>query len=218
MGDYCLLPAVLLLLLVTAKIGFAGDAGNEPNLLRLGSGNVLAGKQKSSAERCQECHGEDGISVDARIPNHAGQYAAYLSKQLRDFQSGARVHEVMTVMAADLDAADNADIAAYFASQKPMQGRSVPDNPLAKKLFNFGDQERNLPACVSCHGESGKGRIADSVVYPLIGGQRQTYLRGQLFNWKFGERNNSPEAVMSKVAKLLSDEEINALAEYISGQ
>jgi len=141
-----------------------------------------------------------------------------LSKQLRDFQTGARVHQVMTVMAADLDAADIADIAAYFASQKPMKGRSVPDNPLAKKLFNFGDPERNLPSCVSCHGENGKGRIADSVVYPLIGGQRQTYLRGQLVNWKLGERNNSPDAVMSKVVKLLSDEEINVLAEYISGQ
>lgn len=212
-----MLPAALLLL-VTATIGFAEDSGIDSNLLRIGTGNVLAGKLKSAAERCQECHGEDGNSVDARIPNHAGQYAAYLSKQLRDFQSGSRVHQVMTVMAADLDAADIADISAYFASQKPMQGRSVTDSPLAKKLFNSGDQERNLPACASCHGESGKGRIADNVVYPLIGGQRQTYLRGQLVNWKLGERNNSSEAVMSKVARLLSDEEINVLAEYISGQ
>jgi cytochrome c553 len=52
----------------------------------------------------------------------------------------------------------------------------------------------------------------------LISGQRQVYLRSQLFNWKLGERNNSPEAVMNKVAKLLSDEEINGLADYISGQ
>lgn len=187
-------------------------------LQRIGTGNPIAGKQKSADERCQECHGEDGISVDTRIPNHAGQYAAYLIKQLRNFQTGERKHEVMTVMAADLDAGDIEDIAAFFASQKPMQGRRIADDPLAKKLFNFGDQARNLPACVSCHGENGKGRIADNVAYPLIGGQRKVYLRGQLINWKLGERNNSPEAVMNKVAKLLSDDEIEALAGFISEQ
>ena len=51
----------------------------------------------------------------------------------------------------------------------------------------------------------------------MIGGQRETYLRGQLVNWKLNERHNSPEGVMNKVAQLLSEDEIDALAYYISG-
>jgi cytochrome c553 len=123
--DYYCLKLAATLSFAVSKLCMAEVSAADPNLLRIGQGNVLAGKQKSSAERCQECHGENGNSVDARIPNHAGQFAAYLSKQLYDFQSGARVHQIMSVMAADLDAADIADITAYFASQTPMQGRYV---------------------------------------------------------------------------------------------
>jgi cytochrome c553 len=203
--------------LITSIKSMAAGDGAEIAAQRIGSGNPVIGKEKSDAGRCQECHGADGNSSGAKIPNHAGQYAGYLIKQLSDFQSGERKHETMTIMAEDLSAADMADIAAYFASRKIMQGAGAGDNPLARKLFVSGDQARDIPSCVSCHGENGKGRIADNVIYPVIGGQRTVYLRSQLVNWKLGERKNSPGAVMSKVAKSLSDDEIEALADYISG-
>ena len=173
----------------------------------IGSGSPIRGKEKSDAGRCQECHGIDGISTDAKVPNHAGQYAGYLVKQLKNFQAGERSHQVMTIMAEDLTTEDIADIAAYFASQKPMQGDEV----------NSGDQARGIPACNSCHGVNGKGKMTEAVIYPMIGGQREIYLRGQLVNWKLNERHNSPEGVMNKVAQLLNEDEIDALAYYISG-
>lgn len=187
---------------------------------KTGAGNVIVGKEKADAERCQECHGVGGISGDSRIPNHAGQYAAYLIKQLLDFQSGARTHDTMSIMAADLTAQDRADIAAYFASQPPMHGNGEgnPQHALGKKLFEQGDPARNLPACASCHGEQGRGRVADNVVYPVLGGQRKVYLRTQLVNWKLVERKNSAaDGAMNKVANLLSDDEIDALTSYLSG-
>lgn len=184
---------------------------------RIGSGNPVAGKGISESERCQECHGEDGNSDDDRIPRHAGQYAGYLIKQLRDFQSGARYHSVMSIIVEDLSEADMADIAAYFASRKPKPGSPAGDDPAAKALFANGDKARAIDACVSCHGEDGRGRIADSVTYPVIGGQHKAYLSGQLVNWKLGERANSPGGVMNRIAKALTDEEIEALAKYISG-
>jgi len=98
-----------------------------------------------------------------------------------------------------------------------MQGDGSKDQPIAKNLFIKGDQTREIASCVSCHGENGKGRVAGNVIYPLIGGQRELYLRRQLLYWKLGERKNSPEAVMNKVAQALSDDEIALLAEYISG-
>ena len=194
----------------------AGDIP-ENAALRIGGGNPVIGKEKSDAGRCQECHGADGYSSDAKIPHHAGQYAGYLIKQLNNFQSGTRKHEIMSIMAEDLSAADIADIAAYFASQKPMQGDGAVVSPLASHLFVNGDPDRAIPACISCHGDGGKGRIANHVFYPVIGGQRRVYLRSQLVNWKLGERSNSPDGIMNKIAKLLSDDEIDALANYISG-
>jgi cytochrome c553 len=193
------------------------ESNKAADLQRIGSGNPRLGKQKSADERCQECHGEVGISVDDKIPNHAGQYAAYLIKQLQNFQSGARDHEIMNIMAADLTPTDMNDIAAYFASQSMMQDEGNLNNLLAKNIVLNGDQSREIPACISCHGENGKGRIADNIVYPVIGGQRKLYLLRQLLNWRLGDRKNSPDGVMNKIAQALNVTEIEALADYLAG-
>ncbi|MGZ4992391.1 MAG: c-type cytochrome [Methylobacter sp.] len=184
---------------------------------RIGSGNPGIGRQQSEAGRCLECHGADGNSMDAKIPNHAGQYAAYLIKQLGDFQSGARKHEIMTIMSEDLSAPDMADIGAYFGGRNIMQGDGSGNKPLGRNLFVNGDPARGIQPCAACHGDSGKGGVAGNVVYPVIGGQRKIYLRSQLVNWKLGERSNSPGGVMNNMAKALSNDEIEALADYISG-
>lgn len=184
---------------------------------RIGNGNFDAGKISSDTNRCQECHGVDGMSNGEKIPNHAGQYARYLAKQLADFQSGERKHETMTIMAQDLTPAEINNISSYFASQKVMKGDGEIQNMTAKSLFLNGDKSRDIEACVSCHGENGKGRIADNVIYPVIGGQHQIYLRTQLVNWKLGDRKNSPNGVMNKIAQALNDDEIEALSHYVSG-
>jgi cytochrome c553 len=194
---------------------FALMASAKP--LAAADGNPVAGKDMAESERCLECHGQDGNSDDDRMPRHAGQYAGYLAKQLRDFQTGARKHPVMSVIAEDLTEADIADIAAYFASRSPARQGAAVDDPAARNLFVNGDQARAIKACISCHDDGGKGRIAGGVIYPAIGGQHKTYLSGQLVSWKLGERANSPGGVMNQIAKALTDEEIEALAKYISG-
>jgi cytochrome c553 len=210
--------AVGMITLFTSIGAVAAESRGQQLSQRLGSGDPLAGKEKSDAGRCLECHGTDGNSGDTRIPNHAGQYAGYLVKQLRDFQTGVRQHSVMSVMAEDLDAADIADIAAYFAAQKTMQGRDGSGNLSARNLFAKGDADREIPPCAECHGQNGEGRVSDDgTIYPVIGGQRKVYLRTQLVGWKLGERNNSPNGVMNRVARRLSDDEIDALADYLSG-
>jgi cytochrome c553 len=51
----------------------------------------------------------------------------------------------------------------------------------------------------------------------VIGGQHNAYLRAQLLNWRSGERGNSPGGMMNKAAKSLTDAEIEALSDYLSG-
>jgi cytochrome c553 len=65
---------------------------------------------------CAACHGASGISVADHIPNLAGQRVAYLSAQLTAFKEGSRKNEIMNPIAAQLDNAQLANVAAYFAS------------------------------------------------------------------------------------------------------
>jgi len=193
-----------------------GFADNSPEIIkaRSGSGNAAAGKDKSAL--CQGCHGEDGISFEPAIPKLAGQYAGYIGKQVRDFQTGFRSNAIMNGMAATVDDADLNDITAYFASKGKMKGEGS-SNPVGKNLFQNGDMTRMMVACVNCHGINGKGKTPDNSMFPVLGGQQKEYLRIQLMNFRQGERANSPGGVMNIVTQKLTDAEIESLAEYISG-
>lgn len=200
---------------VYADIGFSDEQALKQ---RIGSGDVARGKAKIESEICQECHGEFGVGLSpSAAPKLAGQYAAYIIKQVTDFRSGARKHAVMNKMAAGLPDDDIADIAAFYASNSVMQGSGLVTMPLAEKLFYSGDAVRNLKPCGSCHGQYGKGGGSPLAIAPVIGGQHKIYLRGQLRNWKSNERANSPNGEMNDIARSLSDEEIDALADFISG-
>lgn len=184
---------------------------------RVDLGNVALGKQKIQSENCRECHGLYGIGLAPSAPKLTGQYADYLVKQLKNFQSGERKHTVMNSMADGLTDDDVEDIAAYFASNKTMLGDGLGVTQVAQNLFFKGDMARNIAPCKSCHGENGKGKYSATGSYPVIGGQHMIYLREQLRNWRKGERCNSPGGVMNVIAKSLSDAEIEALADFISG-
>jgi cytochrome c553 len=204
--------------LLAATTTYAGEStGESADVIkqRIDSGNPAAGKSKSTL--CQGCHGEDGLSLEDLIPHLAGQYSTYISKELRNFQSGTRKHQIMSVMAKTINDFDLADIAAYFASQEKMHGGGWGNNRIGKNLFLKGDVVRNIQPCVSCHGVNGKGIATDIAIFPVIGGQHKAYLRSQLINWRKGERTNSPGGIMNKIAKSLTDTEIEALADYISG-
>ena len=80
------------------------------------SQDIAAGRSK--AQSCAVCHGPVGLSSQADIPNLAGQPSLYLSAQLRAYRSGARKHEVMSVMAKPLTDDEIVNLAAWFAAIK----------------------------------------------------------------------------------------------------
>ncbi len=190
------------------------DDGPEAIKLRSGPGDPVAGNDKSLL--CQGCHGAEGVSFEGLAPSLAGQYAIYIAKQLRNFQSGLRTHQIMSAIATTVSDDDLADITAYFASRTKMKGDGH-DNELGKKLFLHGDMTRMMVACVNCHGVNGKGKTPSNPVFPVIGGQQKDYLRGQLINFRDGDRGNSPGGVMNIITQKLTDQELDALADYLSG-
>ncbi len=201
---------------LTGQVGVAPDDGSPESIkLRSGSGDPVAGQEKS--QLCQGCHGEEGISMEGLIPKLAGQYAKYISKELRNYQSGVRSHQIMNAMAGTINDDDLADIAAYFASRTKMKGEGST-NEIGKKLFLRGDIGRTVVACINCHGVKGKGLTPNTSMFPVIGGQQKDYIRLQLINFRKDERTNSPNAIMNKITHHLTDDEIEGLADYVSGQ
>jgi cytochrome c553 len=201
---------------LTGQIGVdAGDESPESIKLRSGTGDPVAGKEKS--QLCQGCHGEEGISIEGLIPKLAGQYGKYIAKELRNYQAGTRSHQIMNAMAATISDDDLADIAAYFASRPKMKGAGS-NNELGKKLFVRGDISRTIVACINCHGVNGKGLTPNTSMFPVIGGQQKDYIRRQLVNFRKGDRTNSPNGIMNRITQKLTDDELEALADYVSGQ
>lgn len=192
--------------------------------VRPAPGDPAAGKIKSFDDRCQECHAHDGnateigdgVSGIGKFPKLAGQRYEYIIKQFADFREGRRNNDEMYVMASTVDEQDLRDIAAYFSSLRVMQGSGKTGGESARKLFLEGDAARAIPACAGCHADRNPGNASWATGAPIISGQHRRYLTKQLIDWRSGERRNSPGSVMNAIARHLSDQEIEALAEYLS--
>ena len=206
--------AFVIVLLAAAPV-FAGDTPSEIKQ-RVGTGDPLAGKEKSAL--CQGCHGEDGNSDSPIFPKLAGQWADYTQKQVRDFQSLSRINETMNEIALNVVNYDDLfDIAAYFASQKMMVGTPT-QNEAGRKLYYEGDAAKGVFRCVKCHGENGKGEPLNNNLFPVIGGQHKEYLVKQLKEFKSNFRENDHSGMMPRITSNMTEAEMEAVAEYLSGQ
>lgn len=68
--------------------------------------------------------------------------------------------------------------------------------------------------CNACHGPAGNKPLMPN--YPKIAGQNAAYIEAQMKDIKSGARNNGQTAAMKGVMHLVNDEEIKALADYLS--
>ena len=68
--------------------------------------------------------------------------------------------------------------------------------------------------CNACHGPTGNKPLMPN--YPKVAGQNAAYIEAQMKDIKSGARNNGQTAAMKGVMHLVNDEEIKALADYLS--
>lgn len=178
-------------------------------------------KGKELAEGvCGACHNPDGNSVVPTFPKLAGQSADYLVKQLTELatppaQKNSRENAVMSGIAGTLSAEDRINVSAWFASQPAWSTGAASDKLAARdgqRLYRAGYPAKAVPACAGCHGPSGAGLPAR---FPRLGGQHADYIESQLKAYRDGTRHNSE--VMGQIAFRLSDPEIKALSQYITG-
>jgi len=68
--------------------------------------------------------------------------------------------------------------------------------------------------CVACHGREGNKPIMST--YPRLAGQDMEYLLVQMKDIKSGARANGATAAMKGVMHLVTDEDMRAIADYLS--
>jgi len=171
---------------------------------------------KSVANVCAACHGVDGNSAISANPKLSGQHPEYLYKQLTNFKSGARANAVMSGMAGMLSDADMHLVAEYYSKQTLSLGQAKTNGSgsLGEKIYRAGIQANAVPACASCHGPTGDGL---PIKYPRLGGQHTEYVLNQLRQFRLGARANDEAKVMRTIAAKLTDQEMEAVADYIQG-
>ena len=83
------------------------------------AGDLEAGKSKAEAS-CVVCHGLDGQATIPLAAHLSGQQKDYLVIQLRDYRSGKRQHDQMSIIAKPLTNEEIDNLAEWYSSIKVM--------------------------------------------------------------------------------------------------
>lgn len=205
---------------ITLLLCFSGMAYAEPSSLvaydketraLIRSGSVENGQKLADSAKCKKCHGMDGISEDTDDPNIAGMSATYLFKQLKDYKDQKRSEKSMYKAVRKLSDQDMSDLAAYYATQEMLPAEYATEG--VPVLVNKGDPKRMIRACNSCHGQRGEGGEYDM---PALIGQRKGYFIYSMEEFQEEDRTNDIYWRMRDIAKDLTEEEIEELANYYS--
>lgn len=190
-------------LLLSVAIPGAGTAAENPTAVRL------------ARDVCSKCHGKDGLSPSSIVPHLAGQQAVYLDNQLRQFRNRGRsdphAQSDMWGVAGPLSNEDIKALAEHFAA-RPAPTAAPADPAVAqrgKAIAQSGVEDRDIPACLACHGPQAKGMGP----IPRLAGQHRDYLLRQIKDFRASVREGN---TMHENAKAITDQEAQALATYFS--
>ena len=178
------------------------------------AGNAEAGATKAVV--CQACHGANGNSVNPEWPSLAGLGADYIAAQLNNFKDGKRNNAIMMPNAMTLSPEDMADLGAYFGGLVNTGLEADPSFWQAgEQLYRAGDKARGIPACMACHGPTGRGN--EPAKFPALRGQHSVYVVKQLTDYASGARTTGPNGIMPTIAKRLTADDMRNVASYVQG-
>lgn len=112
----------------------------------------------------------------------------------------------------DDDGALSADEKA--AAKQALQKQQDTLIAMGYDVYRNGDLDNEISACIACHGPEGEGNEPAS--FPALKGQHADYLKKTLTDFKTGARSNDSDNMMHMITKKMSEEEIKAMAFYVS--
>jgi cytochrome c553 len=161
---------------------------------------------KDTLQTCFVCHGENGASTITSNPVLSGQEFYYLYVQLKDFKSGLRDNVIMSPIVANIEKSDLRLMAEYFSEQKWPE----LDYKVDAKQKALGKQVIDAGQCPACH----LGDFSGDSRNPKLSNQHFDYLQNTMLAFKNKTRKNAQP--MNSLFATFSDEEINAVAKYLS--
>jgi len=175
---------------------------------------------ESRLQACAACHGAKGEGIDnPYFPRLAGKPAGYIYNQLLEFKNARRHYPPMNYLLEYLPESYLQSMADYFAAQRPpFPELSIPDVSKdmlmhGEQLVRQGDPEREIPACVKCHGPTLTGM---EPAIPSLLGLRPTYISAQLGAFRYGTRTAPAPDCMQLVAASLSESDVTAVAAWLA--
>lgn len=171
---------------------------------------------------CTACHGAQGRAApDGYYPRIAGKPAGYLYNQLVNFHGGRRSYRLMTQMVEPLTDNYLREMAEHFAALDLPYPAPSPLSITAQELQRGeqlalrGDDVRQVPACVQCHGTALTG-VQPSI--PGLLGLPRDYLNAQMGAWRSGQRRAHAPDCMATITRRLSDSDVAAVSGWLASQ
>lgn len=180
----------------------------------IAAGDAAKGKDIAANNKCNKCHSENGIAEDSDDPNLAGQTASYIYKQLMDYKSEHRDEKSMRKAVRKLGEADFVNLAAWYESL-PAAPSMFQETEVALKLVYNGDPKRMLKPCGTCHGRNGEGSQHE---HARLTGLSIGSFTAAMEEFKEGDRTNDIYSRMRLISEQLTEDEIEALANYYSAE
>lgn len=191
---------------------------NDENRIPVGE----PGSMQARVAACTMCHGATGVQgADAFYPRISGKPAEYLYQQLLRFREGRREYMPMQRLLVTLSDDYLKEIAVWFSEQQPEYEESAPlrVSPTILKqgeqLVRHGAPERDIPACVACHGDNLKGM---KPAIPGLTGLTNEYITAQMGAWQYGIRHSVDPDCMGDVARKMTSAEVQAVSAWLAGQ
>jgi cytochrome c553 len=170
-----------------------------------GAADLEAGKRKSAP--CATCHGADGNATIPGMPSLAGQPNYFTHWQLIKYRDGRRKDPQMSPAAQNLSDTDMADLAAYYAAQRPRPRPAATDPAKVAE----GQRLADLHHCTSCH----RPDLSGQQQVPRLAGQDFAYLLKLLRSFK-AKTATDLDGLMTMSAQPLREEDIENLVHFIA--
>jgi len=159
---------------------------------------------KAQAAACARCHGEDGNSTTAGVPNLASQQPYYLVLATQEYLTGLRPAAPMHALVRELKKVELESVALYFASQTPAQ-RPAP---------SFGNADAGGPLSARCGGCHGFRGVSADTLTPSLAGQDPQYLMNAIKAYRTTRRHPAMQATAGD----LTEKDLENIVAFYVGQ